>query len=147
LRNGECPPSDTAHIFESPKLHVLQQPIFAWITREQRLVTGDPGNFVRQTHGDLHRSDFTNANNKVKVAEGGVHQPQSELCGKVGVLSYRNAKERRMAAKFKVRADVFHYFVMVVVGSGGAYAFTRLYGESDEVKESNLVRHVVHFPS
>lgn len=94
---------------------------------------------------DLRRSDFINANNK--VAEGGVHQPQSELCGKVGVLSYRNAKERRMAAKFKVRADVFHYFVMVVVGSGGAYAFTRLYGESDEVKESNLVRHVVHFPS
>lgn len=44
-----------------------------------------------------------------------------------------------MAAKFKVRADVFHYFVMVVVGAGGTYAFTRFYGESDEVKENNLV--------
>lgn len=45
-----------------------------------------------------------------------------------------------MAPRFRVRADVLHYVVMLAVGAGGAYAFSRMYGLSDEEIENELVR-------
>lgn len=42
--------------------------------------------------------------------------------------------------RFRIRADVLHYVVMVVVGAGGAYGFSRVFGQSDEEVEKELVR-------